>query len=130
MRLLKQVEKANKTRICDETKYVIDWYKANREFEKNNTSDVSKWKPLVDNVAYLRPLRHKDDKAMPAKQAELESKEDTACLWERSPLSFQFMAYKWEFKKEQENSQQRGEYKFKRRGKIKQQLHNFEWGFN
>ena len=72
LRLLQQVEKENNARIRDEAKYMIDCYKADRALDRNVTADVSKWKKSSDIVDHLRPLRHKDDKAMPTKRADLE----------------------------------------------------------
>ena len=72
LRLLQQVEKENRAKVRDESKYLIDCYKADRAFERNGTSDVSKWKKSADIVDFLRPLRNKDDKAMPTKRADLE----------------------------------------------------------
>ena len=71
-RNLKIIEKENEAIKREELRYMIDCYKADVALSRNDTMDVRKWKSAADIVAYLRPLRMKDDDAMPTKRLDIE----------------------------------------------------------
>ena len=73
-RHLKVLEKEMEVILRDELKYFIDCHKADIAIAKNSTADVRKWKSASDIVSFLRPLRMKEDTAMPTKRADLETR--------------------------------------------------------
>ena len=73
-RQLEAQKKLDDNRKRDEAKYMIDCYKADRAMARNDTLDVSKWRSISDIRDYLRPLRRKDDTAMPLKRDGLETR--------------------------------------------------------
>ena len=73
-RQLKLLEKEMDIILHDELKYLIDCYKGDLAISKNTSIDVRKWKSASDIMSYLRPLRSKDNAAMPTKRADLETR--------------------------------------------------------
>ena len=70
----KQAEKEAEQRLKEEFKYIVDCHKADLAFNRNNTLNVKEWKSSADILAYLQPLRRKDDPAMPTKRLDLEGR--------------------------------------------------------
>ena len=71
---MKVLEKEMEVIMQDELKYFIDCHKADNAIARNPSADVKKWKSASDIVSYLRPLRTKEDSAMPTKRGDLETR--------------------------------------------------------
>ena len=59
----------------DELTYMVNCHKADIAIEKYGVdSDILKWKNKNDIVAYLKPLKTKDDSRMPSDRGSIEKR--------------------------------------------------------